>query len=72
MAWIALGILVLQLLVGALNVWIADIYEIADRRPPALATLLWGHLFGINLQLYRVPEPYSPRDRRRTTAEVNA
>jgi heme A synthase len=57
MAWVALGILVAQLLVGALNVWIEDIYEALIVLHLTLATLLWGHLFGLNLQLYRVPEP---------------
>ncbi|MBA2763071.1 MAG: COX15/CtaA family protein [Thermoleophilaceae bacterium] len=71
MAWVALGILVLQLLIGALNVWIAEIYEVLIVAHLLLATLLWGHLFGINLQLYRVPEPRPVRGRMRA-AEANA
>lgn len=57
MIYVALGLLVLQMLVGALNVWLADIYEALIVVHLTLATLLWGHLFGLNLQLYRVPAP---------------
>jgi heme A synthase len=57
MAWVAIGILGLQLVVGAANVWVADIYEALIVLHLTLATILWGHLFGMNLQLYRVPGP---------------
>ena len=56
MAWVALGLLAVQILVGALNVWLAE-HELLILAHLALATLLWGHLTGLNLQLYRVPAP---------------
>jgi heme A synthase len=57
MAWVALGMLALQLVVGALNVWLDEIYEALVVLHLLLATVLWGHLFGVNLQLYRVAAP---------------
>jgi heme A synthase len=59
MGWVALAMLLAQLLVGALNVWIPDILPALIVLHLTLATVLWGHVFGINLQLYRVPEPLS-------------
>ncbi|HYI79401.1 MAG TPA: COX15/CtaA family protein [Thermoleophilaceae bacterium] len=55
-AWIALGILGAQLLVGALNVWL-DEYEALIVLHLALGTLLWGTLVGLAFQLFRVPKP---------------
>lgn len=55
-AWIALGILGCQLLVGALNVWL-DEYEALIVLHLALGTLLWGTLVGLTFQLFRVPKP---------------
>ncbi len=43
-----------QILVGALNVWL-DEYEALIVVHLTLGTLLWGHVFGIVFQLYRVP-----------------
>ena len=48
------GVLVLQLLVGALNVWL-DEYEVLIVLHLALGTLLWSASLGLTLQLYRVP-----------------
>lgn len=55
-AWIALGILGAQLLVGALNVWL-DEYEALIVLHLALGTLLWGTLVGLAFQLFRIPKP---------------
>jgi heme A synthase len=55
-AWIALGILGAQLLVGALNVWL-DEYEALIVLHLALGTLLWGTLVGLTFQLFHVPKP---------------
>ena len=46
--------LVLQVLVGALNVWL-DEYEALIVLHLALGTLLWASSLGLTLQLYRVP-----------------
>lgn len=55
-AWIALGLLALQIVVGALNVWL-DEYELLIVTHLALATLLWGTLATLAMALYRVPAP---------------
>ncbi len=68
MGWVIIVVLVLQLLVGAANVWIAEIYEALIVLHLTLATVLWGHLFGMNLQLYRVPGPITDRAPSRTEA----
>jgi heme A synthase len=58
LAWATLGVLVAQILVGALNVWL-DEYEALIVLHLALGTLLWSTVVGIALQLYRVPSPAS-------------
>ena len=55
-AWIALGILGIQVLVGALNVWL-DEYEALIVLHLALGTLLWWTVISMTLSLYRVPSP---------------
>lgn len=54
LAYGALGVLLLQILVGALNVWL-DEYEALIVTHLTLGTLLWGLLVGIAFQLHRVP-----------------
>ncbi len=54
-AWVALGILGLQLLLGALNVWLEE-YEALIVAHLAVGTLLWATLAGLALQLFRVPQ----------------
>jgi heme A synthase len=54
-ARIAAGILAIQLLVGALNVWL-DEYEALIVLHLALGTLLWGTLVGLVFQLFRIPK----------------
>jgi len=55
-AWVALGLLCVQILVGALNVWL-DEYEVLIVAHLTLATLLWSTLVALGFQLYRVPAP---------------
>ena len=55
-AWVALGLLVVQVLVGALNVWL-DEYEVLIVLHLALGTLLWWTVIAMTLMLYRVPSP---------------
>ena len=55
-AWLALGLLLVQVLVGALNVWL-DEYEVLIVLHLALGTLLWWTVIAMTLTLYRVPSP---------------
>ena len=55
-AWIAFGLVVVQVLVGALNVWL-DEYETLIVLHLALGTLLWWTVIAMTLSLYRVPSP---------------
>ncbi len=67
-AWAALGLLAVQLVVGALNVWL-DEYELLIVAHLALGTLLWGTLATLAMALYRVPSPgLEPSTRGRTEA----
>ena len=50
------GLLVLQILLGALNVWL-DEYEALIVAHLATGTLLWAAAVGLAFQLYRVPAP---------------
>lgn len=59
-AWLALGVLIAQVLVGALNVWL-DEYEALIVLHLALGTLLWAALVGLALQLFPIPEPVESR-----------
>jgi heme a synthase len=49
-AWALLGLLGLQILVGALNVWLEE-YELLILLHLALGTLLWATSLGMTLQL---------------------
>lgn len=53
-AWALLGILVVQILVGALNVWLEE-YEAMIILHLGLGTLLWMTSSWTTMQLYRVP-----------------
>ena len=55
-AWLALGVVVVQVLVGALNVWL-DEYEALIVLHLALGTLLWWTVITMTLSTYRVPSP---------------
>jgi heme A synthase len=54
------GLLLLQLVVGALNVWL-DEYEALIVLHLGLGTLLWMTVLGLTLQLYRVPATAAAR-----------
>jgi heme A synthase len=54
------GLLAVQILVGALNVWL-DEYEALIVAHLALGTLLWTAAIGLTLQLYRLPAPSAER-----------
>jgi heme A synthase len=71
MAWVAATLLAAQVLVGALNVWLEE-YELLILAHLTLATMLWGHLFGLNLQLYGVAEPRALRSPRRGAGRTEA
>ncbi|MFL5780502.1 MAG: COX15/CtaA family protein [Thermoleophilaceae bacterium] len=63
-AWALAGLLVLQILLGAVNVWLSKEYELLILAHLATATLLWGTLTVLNLQLYRIPAPVPEAARR--------
>ena len=54
-AWALAGLLAVQVLVGALNVWL-DEYELLILLHLALGTLLWATSLGLTLQLSPAPE----------------
>jgi heme A synthase len=56
-AWALAGLLVVQVGLGAANVWLAKEYELLILAHLATATLLWGTLTALNLQLIRIPAP---------------
>jgi len=60
-------LLAVQVLVGALNVWLEE-YELLILAHLALGTLLWAAAVGLTLQLYRVPAPASVGARARAEA----
>lgn len=59
-AWALILLLVVQVLVGALNVWL-DEYEALIVLHLALGTLLWATTAALTMQLYRVPAPAGER-----------
>jgi heme A synthase len=61
------ALLAVQILVGALNVWL-DEYELLILAHLALGTLLWATSLGLTLQLYRVPAPAGEPAARRAEA----
>jgi heme A synthase len=66
-AWALAALLAVQVLVGALNVWL-DEYELLILAHLTLGTLLWATAVGLTLQLYRVPEPAAADARGRAEA----
>jgi heme A synthase len=64
MALVAAGLLLAQVLVGALNVWLEE-YELLILAHLTLATLLWGQVLMVNLELYPVGAPATAADPRR-------
>ena len=59
-AKLVLGVLAVQVLVGALNVWL-DEYEALIVAHLTLGTLLWACAVSLTLQLYPLPEPAAER-----------
>ena len=59
-AWTLLAVLAVQILVGALNVWLEE-YEAMIILHLGLGTLLWATSTVMTLQLYPVPEPAPAR-----------
>jgi cytochrome c oxidase assembly protein subunit 15 len=59
-ARLALALLAVQVLVGALNVWLEE-YEALIVLHLALGTLLWWTVVAMTLSLYRVPAPVFAR-----------
>ncbi|MGI8441144.1 MAG: COX15/CtaA family protein [Thermoleophilaceae bacterium] len=68
----SVAVLALQILVGALNVWIAPQEGVLIMAHLALATALWGSLVGLRLRLSPVPAPASARAPRRGAEAVTA
>ena len=65
------GLLALQILLGALNVWL-DEYELLIVAHLLVGTLLWAAAVGVTLQLYRVPGPAPERAPRGRAEAVTA
>ena len=59
-AWAMLGVLFVQVLVGALNVWL-DEYELMILLHLALGTLLWSVALSMTLQLSPARQPVPRR-----------
>ena len=57
LAYAALALLTAQVLLGALNVWIAEQYEALILAHLAVGTLLWAATAGLAYELFRVPAP---------------
>lgn len=76
-AW-AVGLLVLQVLLGALNVWIPEQYELLILAHLTVATLLWLSVAGLTLELAperaasRAPAPPEPEGGRSPAKPVTA
>jgi heme A synthase len=60
-AWGLAALLVVQVALGAANVWVSGEYELLILAHLATATLLWGALTGLTLQLFRLPAPAAER-----------
>ena len=58
MSMVAGGLLLAQVVLGALNVWLEE-YELLILAHLTLATMLWGQLTALNLSLYPVRAPAS-------------
>ncbi len=66
-----IALLIVQVLVGGLNVWL-DEYEVLIVLHLALGTLLWAASIGLTLQLYRVPTPTGERAPGRSAEALTA
>jgi heme A synthase len=68
-AWVAAGLLVLQIVLGGLNVWLTDEYSALVVAHLTVASLLWAALTTINIQLVPAPAPEEAVDRPLRRAE---
>jgi len=68
-AWAAVGLLVLQIVLGGLNVWLTDEYQVLVVAHLTVATLLWAALTSINIQLLPAPAVEETVDRPLRRAE---
>ena len=57
LATVALALLALQILLGALNVWISEQYEALIVAHLAVGTMLWSATAGLAFELFPVPAP---------------
>jgi heme A synthase len=69
-ATVMVGLLVLQIVLGGLNVWLTDEYSALVVAHLTVATLLWATLTTINIQMVRVPALQSAPDAPRPRAEA--
>ena len=67
-----LGLLLVQVLLGALNVWLATEYELLILAHLAVGTLLWATTAALTFQLFPVPAPAGERAARRPREAVTA
>jgi heme A synthase len=72
LAMAVLGLLLLQVLLGALNVWIATEYELLILAHLAVGTLLWATTATLAMRLFPLPEPAGERPARRPAEAVPA
>jgi heme A synthase len=71
LAWLLAILLVVQITLGALNVWL-DVYEGLIVAHLAVGTLLWATAVGLTLQLYPIPAAAPERAARHRTEPVTA
>jgi heme A synthase len=71
-AWVALGLLGLQIVLGGLNVWLTDEYSALVVAHLTVATLLWATLTTMNTELVRAPALEAGTDRPLRRAEADA
>jgi heme A synthase len=71
-AWVVLGLLPLQILLGALNVWLHTEYEVLIVAHLAVATALWARLVWLALSLRAVPLPLGAQARSPAPGEAVA
>jgi heme A synthase len=69
-AKLAIGLLVLQIVLGALNVWLTNEYAALVVAHLTVATLLWATLTTVNIQLVRVPALERPLEQPLSRAEA--
>jgi heme A synthase len=71
-AWMILGALLLQIVLGGLNVWLTEEYQALIVAHLTVATLLWMALTALTIQLVRIPAPVTSAAPRRREPEAVA